>query len=60
MITLHQDVSNKRDTQYDVVLDSLQAQILFQALDSSVRDGIAIDVVHDVHDDLEPRRQLME
>ena len=50
--TLHQDVSNKCQAQNNVVLNTLESKVVLETLHTGVRDGVSIDVVHDVHDEL--------
>ena len=51
-ITLHCNVTDKGKRQDNIVLDALQAQVGLEALETSLREGIAVDVVHNVHHNL--------
>lgn len=50
--TLHQDISNKCQAQNNVVLNSLESKVFLESLHTGVRDGVSIDVVHNVHEEL--------
>lgn len=49
---MHQNVANKREAEHDVIFDPLEFEFCLQSLDSSLREGIPVDVVHDIHDNL--------
>lgn len=50
--TLHRDIPNECDREHDVVLVARHVEIIFEPLDACVRDGVAVDVVENVHDNL--------
>lgn len=52
MLTLHQDISDKRQAEYDVVLNTDEAKVLLETLDSGMGKRVSVNVVHDVHKEL--------
>ena len=51
-LTLHENVANECQAENQVVINALKTKIILEALDASLREGIPVDVVHDIHDDL--------
>jgi hypothetical protein len=47
---LHQDVTHEENANTSVELNTSHSQVIFQVVQASLRDGIAVNVVQKVHD----------